>query len=129
MTNQTYYVSWSTWKEQQVETPWDFWFISQGTRYKPRQTCDSKLVPGAAMIAHAFQTQNQKLLDEIGANFINDIKLLAFIPALDPQHAQQQVQMLFEDAEFDRVCVVDQQQQQTILQLITSAMAKASVVG
>ena len=128
MTNMIYYISWSTWREHEVDTPWDFWFISQGSRYKPRSACASKLQPGAAMIAHAFETQNQKLLEEIETNFINDIKLLAFIHADDPDHAQQQVLNIFDDAEFDKISVVDQQQQQAILQLINQTIEKGARV-
>lgn len=127
MINKIYYVSWSTWKEQQIDTPWDFWFISQGTRYKPKISCISKLKPSAAMIAHAFETNNTRLLEEIENNFINDIKLLAFIHAINPEHAQQQIMDIFEDAEFDKITVVDEQQHHTILKLIVSTIEKGTV--
>jgi hypothetical protein len=122
MTEKIYYVSWNTWLDQDIHTPWDFWFLSEGTRFKPRPTCKSALKPGSAMIAHAYETQNQRLLEEIQENFIQDVKLLALITAEDEHAAQQQVQNLFADAEFDRVMEIDQQQCDAILQLIDQTL-------
>lgn len=125
MTEKIWYISWNTWLDQDIQTPWDFWFLSEGTRFKPRAQCNSNLKPGSAMIAHAFETQNQRLLAEIQENFIQDVKLLALINATDESHARNQILELFSDAEFDKIAEIDQQQYNAILKLILTTLATA----
>jgi hypothetical protein len=119
MINQIYYISWSTWREDPVDTPWDFWFLSNGSRYKLRSGSESRLRPDAHVVANAYESQDMAILEEIDTNFINDVKLIAFVEAEDDQLAKNSVQQFFPDAEFDKCVAVDVDTQASILALIS----------
>ena len=129
MNNQTYYVSWYTWREDLVHTPWDFWFLSNGTRYKPRSGSQSKLRPDAHVVAHAYESHDVAVLEEIDTNFINDVKLIAFVEAPDEIAAQAAVTQCFPDAEFEKCVSVDADTQASILALISHTINQSKKKG
>lgn len=129
MINQIYYISWCTWREDPVNTPWDFWFLSNGARYKLRSGSQSRLRPDAHVVAHAYETQDMAILEEIDSNFINDVKLIAFVQAEDDDQAKASVQQFFPDADFDKCVAVDVDTQASILALIAHTVLQSKEKG
>jgi len=129
MINQIYYVSWSTWREEPVNTPWDFWFLSNGARYKLRSGSQSRLRPDAHVVAHAYESHDVAVLEEIDANFINDVKLIAFVEAPDDVAARASVMQCFPDAEFEKCVPVDPETQASILALIAHTINQSKKKG
>ena len=125
MTKYIYYISWFTWLEDDVQTPWDFWYLKQGARHKPRKNSSTSFTD-EEQIADAFTSAHAGKLDHLDNEFINDIKLLAFIEAETQQHAIQQVLNVFADAEFDRCEQVDQQTKNQIITMINQTLAYAN---
>lgn len=129
MNNQIYYISWCTWREDAVDTPWDFWFLSSGDRYKLRSGSQSRLKPDVNLVAQAYETHNMEILEEIDTHFINDVKLIAFVEAEDESQAKSLVQQCFSDAEFDKCVAVDPETQASILALITQTILDSKKKG
>ena len=123
MAAKTYYISWYTWLDQNIQTPWDFWFLSQGSRYRPRSNAEQKLLDSDQVIV-AFESGNRDVLDQLDINYINDVKLVAFVEAPTPESASEQIQSVFGDAEFEKVQEVDVETKTAILSLIGQAVAK-----
>lgn len=122
MTDNTYYISWYTWQDQNITTPWDFWFLAQGNRYKPRGTKNQTQQLDQDQIIAAFESGNSAMLDQLDTEYINDVKLVAFVDAADAAQAQLQVKQMFEDAEFEKIEAVDQSTKTAILDLINSSL-------
>ena len=118
MTCLLYMVTWTTWQENPVSTPWEFWFVSQGVRYRRREGSTSMLTATDGQIAAAFDRRDSAYLEELEQEFINDVKLMAFVPAVDALSAQQSVTQLFLDAEFDRTQCVDDATRSAITDLV-----------
>ena len=79
MSMQVYYVAWNTWQDQQVQTPWEFWFLSEGKTLRRRShMAPDVVVPDPDQIQAAWESRNTKLLDEWDAQFITDVKLVTF---------------------------------------------------
>jgi hypothetical protein len=112
----THYVSWQTWKSDTTHTPWDFWYLKHGVRYKLKSDHTKEL--DLQTLEDAFLNQNTEILDKIERDYINSVWLMAFVEADSPQTAQEQILHLFPDAEFDRVQTVDTVQKQNILKLL-----------
>jgi hypothetical protein len=123
MAANTYYISWYTWLDQNIQTPWDFWFLSQGSRYKPKSTALKTDIDSDQVIA-AFESGNRDFLDQLDINYINDVKLVAFVDADSPELACAEIQNIFGDAEFEKVQEVDAETKSAILGLIGQAVAK-----
>lgn len=121
----TYYISWYTWLDRDIQTPWDFWFLSQGSRYKPRSNAESTQLDSDQIIA-AFESGNRAVLDQLEINYINDVKLVAFVDADSAELACEQIQSIFSDAEFEKVQQVDTETKNAILNLIGQSIAKKS---
>lgn len=121
-----YYVRWRTWKEEQTTTPWDFWYLKQGTEYRLRKGGSSSLKPTVELIQAAFERQNSAILNEIDSEFVQDVCLAAFVLGLDENDVQQQVKDLFEDAEFDRVQMVNRETMIHIVSLYNQTLNSAS---
>jgi hypothetical protein len=121
MTASTYLVTWTTWQEQPVTTPWEFWFVSEGTKYRRRAGSRSNLCVTDSNIADAFESRNYEYLDELEQEFINDVKLMTFVIADHEQHAQQQIRDLFPDAQIDRTHSVDDATKSAIVDLVASS--------
>ncbi len=117
----TYYMSWYTWVDKDVTTPWDFWFLSQGSRYRPRKDSTSKPLDQEA-IKQAFENADEATLIQLDLDYVNDVKLLAFVLASSEEEAKQQVKKVFADAEFDKIQAVDAATQTAILQLIAKTL-------
>lgn len=120
MQQHMFYTSWYTWHQGQVETPWDFWFLQKGVRYKPRSAGVKAWDPDQAQ--QAFDTQNVAQLNQLEHDYVTDVKLMAFVPGTSADHVRSQVSALFPDAEFDKVEQVDAQTQQQILALIANTL-------
>lgn len=114
-----YYVTWHTWHMGEVITPWDFWFLSTGTRLKPKKSSSSEL----SMDDLDVHVQ----LQHVQENFIKDVKLMAFVPAEHVDHVKAQIAQLFPDAQFDKVQEVDALVQQQILELIDHTLKNKRV--
>jgi len=119
-----YYISWRTWHENEVTTPWQWYSLQQGTTYKKRKNSTSNLIVDAELMAQAFQTQNQQILDEIDQNFINDVVLASFLEDNSEQAAAEQVLKQFPDAEILRCQEVDLATKQQILELFDQAIRR-----
>lgn len=120
---QTYYVCWATWIDQPINTPWDFWFLSQGTRYRPRNSQNLSEI-SKDEVAEAFASQNQKIIEEFEKTYINDVKLIAFVDAVDEDSARLQITRVFPDAEIEKARLVDPTTKRAILNLIAKTLAK-----
>jgi hypothetical protein len=120
MTSHIYYVSWHTWLETEVHTPWDFWYLSKGTRPKTQS--------GAAhdAIADVWQKQDTHAWDKLMEHHVWDVKLAAFVQAHSESHAQSQVTQLFPDAEWDKCVQVDAVTKQQIEQLFGDTLKRAA---
>jgi hypothetical protein len=89
----TYYMSWHTWREEPVDTPWDFWYLSKGQLPKGKdQSVELQ------DIQQIWQNQDVKAWEALQDSHVWDIKLAAFVEAPDEAHAKHQVQQLFPDA-------------------------------
>lgn len=108
----TYYISWHTWREDPVETPWDIWFLSQGEMPKMTHQ-DSSLEE----IQKIWQTQDVQAWNRLQQSQILDIKLASFIQAESDVHAKQQVLVLFPDAHWHKCAPVTEEVKQQIIQL------------
>lgn len=126
MSMQAYYMTWRTWREQQVQTPWEFWFLSEGATLKPRSHMDPLVTPpDPHQIQSAWEAQNQTQLDEWDRDFISDVCLAAFVYADSEVHAQSQVRALFADAEFIKCVVVTPDIKQQIISLFDQTIQQA----
>lgn len=124
MITQSFYISWYTWLADPVTTPWDFWFLSQGSRYRPRDPQNSGDL-SRDEIAAAFSQQNAEKLEQLEQHYINDVKLLAFVEAVDQEDAKRQVVAVFPDAEIEKALPVDPTTKSAILNLISQSLAAA----
>lgn len=117
----TYYVSWHTWREDQVDTPWDIWFLSKGEKTKVlAHTVDLD------QIQKIWQNQDVQAWQSLQQSHVWDIKLAAFIQAEDTEKAQSQVMELFPDADWDKCVQVDDVTKQQIIQLFSDTLNKAA---
>lgn len=121
MTQNTYYVSWHTWQEDDVETPWDFWYLSKG--HMPRVK-DSHV--DLEQIQKIWKDQDVKAWESLQQTHIWDIKLAAFVQADSDAHAQAQVTQLFPDAVWAKCVQVDEVTKQQIIQLFGDTLSKAA---
>ena len=64
-------------------------------------------------------------MDKLEEQFINDVKLLAFVEAPSAEEAQQQVLGLFPDAEFDKCEQVSTEVKMQIIGMIQHTLAQA----
>jgi hypothetical protein len=117
-----FYVSWHTWHMEPVTTPWDFWYLSEGERYKPLRPDVPEFQQ--VWLQEAFTQGDAAQLDRINQDYVKDVKLMAFVAAPDATAVQKEVERLFPDAQFDRVEVVDSETQKAILTLIQSTLVK-----
>jgi hypothetical protein len=124
MPNCIYYISWFTWLEEDANTNWDFWYLKQGSRLKPRKTSDQSHID-ADEVADAFTGAQAAKLDSLDANFINDVKLLAFVEAESDQEAKDQILAVFPDAEFDKCEQIDTDTRNQIIAMINRTLARA----
>lgn len=124
MSTTNYYTVWRTWWEGAVNTPWDFYPLKRGDQLKPRAGKEQLTPPSSAQIAAAFEAENSRFLNEVEENFVEDIWLAAFVPAIDQNSAAKQIIKLFPDAEIQRCVAVDPATQQSILQLFSGAASK-----
>lgn len=116
MTDKIWYVSWRTWTEQEVCTPWLFWYLSEGGEYRARAHSGAPPFDELKWAA-AFETADQLMLDQLNLLYVNDVKLCAFLETTNEEQAQLEVLSLFSDAEFDKVSWVDLSTQQSIKSL------------
>lgn len=123
---QIYYVKWRTWSEKEIHTPWDFWMLKEGQEYKPRLHTTSNLIITPQLIEQAWISQNTQLLDQIQNDFINDIHLMAFVNAIDPQQATNEIKRLFDDAQILHIVPVTQEQKTQIMELIEKTVKSIS---
>jgi hypothetical protein len=120
MTFSIFYISWSTWVEKELETPWDFWYVSQGNTYKPRDPSISPPLDSDA-VELAFMRKDAAVLNRIEAEYVNDVQLMAFIAAENQESAMGKVRSVFPDAEFGRVQEIDPATKDQILNLIAGS--------
>ena len=117
-----YYIVWSTWKEDATQTPWEFWTLTTPDKLKPRKNSRKYGVITKHQVAAAFERLDSQLLENIEQNYIEGCKLAAFISANSEEDSIAEVQKIFEDAEFEKCVIVDQDTQQKIIELFTHAM-------
>lgn len=122
MIDQTYYVSWHTWLEQEVQTPWDFWYLSKGQKPKHVEPMHMDLHE----LQKIWQNQDVQAWERLQTQHMWDIKLAAFVDATSESHAQSQVTTLFPDALFDKCVQVDAVTKQQIIQLFGDTLSKAA---
>jgi hypothetical protein len=122
--NSIHYISWRTWQEEEVTTPWVWYPLQQGHMYKKRTSCKSSLTVTEELVADAFQTKNQSLLDEINQNYIQDVELASFIVAESENQAVTEILQYFPDAEITRCQQIEPQTKQQILELFDQAIRK-----
>jgi hypothetical protein len=115
MSNASFYVTWSTWSEQQVTTPWDFWFLKAGTTLKPREGHADHVSPD--QIAQAYLTGDAPIIQLIEQNYVTDVVLATFVTAPDSESAQLEVKHMFPDAVIDKCVWVDAETQTQIINL------------
>lgn len=121
MSLQTYYVSWHTWREDEVETPWDFWYLSKGERPQAKHT-DVDL----SQIQKIWQNQDVQAWEALQQSQLLDVKLAAFVEAESQASAQSQVMSLFPDAVWHKCVPVDHVTKQQIIQLFGDTLSKAA---
>jgi hypothetical protein len=117
MTLHTYYVSWHTWREDSVDTPWDFWYLSKGEMPQSKQT-DVDL----EQIQQIWQNKNVQAWEALQQQHVYDVKLAAFVEAESQDSAQTQVVALFPDAVWHKCVQVDLVTKQQILQLFSDTL-------
>jgi hypothetical protein len=116
-----FFLMWSTWLEEEITTPWDFWYVRRGDRFRSRS--NKHLIVNADQLAQAFAASNQDFIDNIEKNFTEEIVLMSIIPASDTEEAKTQVKNCFPDAEFHRNQQIDGEAQKKILDLISHIIA------
>jgi len=122
MTQNTYYVSWHTWREDAVDTPWDFWYVSKGQMPRAKDDHDVDL----AHIQQIWANQDVKAWHALQNDHVWDIKLAAFVQADHVVDAQAQVTQLFPDAVWAKCVQVDEATKQQIIQLFGDTLSKAA---
>lgn len=115
-----YYVTWFTWHMAQLQTPWDFWYLQKGKRYKPLNDQVPAWDPDQAQRMYA--NGDAAGISKLEQDYISDVKLMCFLMAWDESHAQAQVREIFPDAEFDKICLVDVATKQQILNLVQQTL-------
>lgn len=126
MSMQVYYVTWHTWSDQQVNTPWEFWFLNEGVTLKRRSHVAAHvLIPTTEQIKAAWESQNTQLLDDWDSQFVSDVKLAAFVSGESESHAQSQVTQLFADAQFDKCVPVTSEIKQQIQLLFDRTLSQS----
>lgn len=118
MTEYTFYMSWHTWRPDQVETPWDFWYLSKGTKTK------SMSEPSMDLIQSVWNAQDTNSWDQLQGSQMWDVKLAAFVTAASESLAQAQVLKYFSDAEFHHCAPVDDVTKQKILKLFSDTLSQ-----
>ena len=121
MSLQTYYMSWHTWREDQVETPWDFWYLSKGERPQAKHT-DVDL----SQIQKIWQNKDVQAWEALQQSQVLDVKLAAFVEAESEESARSQVIALFPDAVWHKSVQVDGVTKQQIIQLFGDTLSKAA---
>jgi len=121
MSNATFFVTWRTWSEQAITTPWDFWFLKPGATHKPRSAHTPELMP--EQIAQAYQTGDIMMIQHIEQNYVTDVWLVAFVIAPDSESVQQQVTHMFPDAVIEKCVWVDAETQTQIIQLFDQTIS------
>lgn len=130
MSMQVYYVAWNTWQDQQVQTPWEFWFLSEGKTLRRRShVAPDVVVPDPDQIQAAWESRNTKLLDEWDTQFITDVKLVTFVYADSESHAQHQVTQLFPDAQFEKCVPITEEIKQQLYLLFDRTLSESKPVG
>ena len=123
MTTQTFYVSWHTWLEQEISTPWDFWYLSKGTMPKTLTAAPS---PDPEQVWQLWQNPKDIKWDSATQSTTWDIKLAAFVQAESAEKAQSQVSELFTDAVYDKCVWVDEDTKQQIQKLFGETLTRSS---
>lgn len=118
----TYYMSWHTWHEGEVETPWEFWYLSKGTLPKRKDNPDIDL----AHVAKIWETHDQSAWNQLENSQVWDIKLAAFVQAESESHAKDQVAHVFPDAVWDKHVQVDDVTKQQIEKLFGDVLNRTS---
>lgn len=121
MKQHTYYMSWHTWRQEPVETPWDFWYLSKGEKPQIKQS-DVNL----DQIQKIWQNQDVQAWEALQQHQVYDVKLVAFVEAESESHAQAQVLTLFPDAVWHKCVQVDHVTKQQIMQLFGDTLNKAA---
>jgi hypothetical protein len=121
MNQHTYYMSWHTWREDPVETPWDFWYLSKGEMPQVKQS-DVDL----EQIQKIWQNQDVKAWEALQQHNIQDVRLAAFVEADTEDSAKAQVLALFPDAVWHKCVLVDGVTKQQIIQLFGDTLSKAA---
>jgi hypothetical protein len=111
-----WYLSWRTWCEHEVSTPWSFWYLCEGREYVPRVNSDAPPFDEHTWAA-AFERADQAMLDQLHVLYVNDVVLCAFVSAPSEEQAQLEVLSLFPDAKFDKLIQVDESIQARIIAL------------
>lgn len=119
----SYYVTWHTWHIGQVQTPWEFWYLSKGTHRKPVHDTLPAWDPTWAQ--EAFESQDVEKLQQLDASYVPDLKLMAFLHAQHETHVREQITQLFPDAVFDRITPVSDAIRNQILELIVQTLHKS----
>ena len=118
-------MSWTTWTPGRIVTPWEFWVLEIDPTYKRKPGSISDLMPTADLIQSALQNQNAQILDEIASDFVQGLKLAAFVRGPNVTGAQQSVTELFPDALWHRVAPVDDATRSQLTSLLNSAGSRA----
>ena len=118
-----YYTVWSTWKEEESATPWEFWMLTKPDKLKPRKNSGKYGIITKAQVAAAFERLDSQLLENVEQNYIEGYKLGAFISANSENNAREEIRKIFADAEFDKCVEVDELTRQKIIELFAQVTA------
>ncbi len=121
MNQHTYYMSWHTWREEQVETPWDFWYLSKGEMPQVKQS-----EVDLDQIQKIWQHKDVQAWEALQQSQVYDVRLAAFVEAESETDAKAQVLTVFPDAVWHKCVPVDGVTKQQIIQLFGDTLSRAA---
>lgn len=119
-----YYVIWSTWKEEAVKTPWEFWIMSTADKLKPRKNSGKYDIIDKDQVAQAFENLNSQLLDNIEKNYVEGYKIVSFVESESETSVTDEIKKIFTDAEFEKIAEVDEYTKSRIIDLFDQTIKK-----
>lgn len=101
MTN--WLISWKTWWEDQIDTPWPFQLIEHTSDFKKRKTGEKI---SEDYVDSVYLSGNEDLALQFESNYISAVVLATMIDADTAESASASIKSVFPDAEIVSVVVV-----------------------
>lgn len=96
-------ITWKTWLEDQIETPWDFQLIQHTSEFKKRSTGDRV---SEDYVDSVYFSGNEAAVLKFENDYISAVMLATMFDSESAEHAENTVKNLFSDADIVSVVAV-----------------------